>query len=221
MTKEIYGLISKISTEAGALAPERSGGVPFAFRGVDSTINHLSPFLRENGVIVTPEVVEHKVTAREVGSKTVTQSEVTSRFHFIAVSDGSEHVVTTVGLAQDFSDRSAAQAQSVAFRVALLQTFALPTQQKEPEEVGEEVLKGTAEAKAAETKAPAVKGPTIKSLQDEIKAVIDNTENAYDSVAINALGSKFSGKPENDTTWKRDLKVLQQVIGAVKNGEVA
>ena len=45
---------------------------------------------------------------------------------------------TTGGLANDYADRSTAQAQSVAFRVALLQTFALPTHSPEPEQTGVE-----------------------------------------------------------------------------------
>src|SRR5690606_3994165 len=55
--------------------------------------------------------------------------------------DGSSVVVVTPGLADDFADRSTAQAMSVAYRVALLQLFHLPTHSKEPEETGEETMK--------------------------------------------------------------------------------
>ena len=58
----IYQIISKVSEEAGALAPESKGGVPFAFRGIDGTVAHLSPVLRKYGVVVVPTVIEHKVS---------------------------------------------------------------------------------------------------------------------------------------------------------------
>lgn len=133
----IYQILDRISNEAGALAPIEKGGVPFPFRGVDSTVAHLSPFLRKYGVVVVPAILDRETTTAPSGSKVLARTTLITRFTFYAP-DGSFIEAHTAGEATDFADRSTAQAQSVAFRIALLQTFALPTQTKEPEETGVE-----------------------------------------------------------------------------------
>lgn len=223
--KSIFQIIPAIRAEAGALAPTRSaqGGVPFPFRGIDGTINHLAPFLTKYGVVTVPKVLERTTTSREVGSKTVTQTDLLADFTFYAP-DGTSVTATTNGLAQDFADRSAAQAQSVAFRVALLQTFTLPTQQKEPEETGEEVIKGTAEekAKVAQTAAAAAapKGESVAELQTKIRSIIQAPDATYTNDIINALGNRISGG-KVPAVWMKQVTVLKAILDAVAKGEVA
>jgi hypothetical protein len=222
----IYEILNAISDEAGALAPESKGGVPFAFRGVDAVVSHLSPKLKEHGVVIVPEVLDRVTTTREIGnSKAITQTDLLTRFTFYAP-DGSSVSATTIGLAQDYADRSAAQAQSVAFRVALLQVFKLPTTDKEPEQIGEETQKYIADQDKAAKSAPAKaapKAPTANALRAELSKVIASTapeHEAYGPEEINALGEKHSGgkKPEE---WMPDAKVLAAILDSVKKGEVA
>lgn len=223
----IHEAIAAISKDAGALAPQKQGaGVPFAFRGVDQVVSHLSPLLKKHDVIVIPEVLEVTHTSRDVtdrqgnpSGKVITQTELRTRFEFIATEDGSSLSAVTAGLAQDFADRSAAQAQSVAFRVALLQVFSLPTTDKEPEVVGEEIIKGRAEAFAATSPtAPKPAAAGVTALQGKIKALIAGTYadakgTLFDPVpkeTINALGVEISGKPGQG--WMADESVLKQVL---------
>lgn len=230
----IHAAISEISKDAGALAPQKQGaGVPFAFRGVDQVVSHLAPHLKAHGVIVTPEVLETTHTSRDVlkpngepSGKVITQTELRTRFTFTAIEDGSSISAVTAGLAQDFADRSAAQAQSVAFRVALLQVFSLPTTDKEPEERSEEIIKGRAEI-AAQPAGPRPSvthaGPALTTLQQTVRALVageytDRNGTVHDKVdpaQIEALGLKISGKKEGDNTWKKDAKILQAVIHEV------
>jgi hypothetical protein len=159
----IIPLIARIAKEAGALAPVKTGGVPFPFRGVDGTVNHLSPFLQKYGVVVAPKVLSHNVSARELDKgRALTQSEVVVQFTFYAP-DGTSLEVVAAGLAQDYADRSTAQAQSVAFRIALLQTFTLPTMSPEPEQAGEDNAKYIAEGGAAAPKATRVDNSIAKA----------------------------------------------------------
>lgn len=150
----IIQLITKIKDEVGALEKTKeSGGVPFPFRGIDSTINHLSAALIKYGVVTVPTVEEHMVSSREAGNRVVKTTEVMTRFRFYAP-DMTYVDSTTAGLADDFGDRSTAQAQSVAYRIALLQTFSLPTQSPEPEVTGQTVM-DHASAPAKDTRAGA------------------------------------------------------------------
>ena len=136
---QIFRLITEVKKKAGALAATQTSGIPFPFRGIDGTVNHLAQHVEEAGIVIVPSVREHEVTERSPdGKRVVKTSKVITDFTFYAP-DGSSVTATTTGLADDFADRSAAQAQSVAFRVALLQTFFLPTQSPEPEQTGQAV----------------------------------------------------------------------------------
>lgn len=223
----IYQRIAAISKEAGALAPESKGGVPFAFRGVDGTVAHVTPFLHKYGVFITPSSINHIVTEREVADKqgnptgrVVKTSQVETTFDVYGP-DGYGFSIQTAGLADDFADRSAAQAQSVAYRIALLQLFHLPTHDKEPEERGEEVQRGLAEANAgggetksrgqiATDKARSATGPAGKSLtqlQNEAKALgrkLDKTPKE-----LNALGEQFD--PGNED-WFTSAATMQKIV---------
>lgn len=210
----IYQILDRVSQEAGALAPESKGGVPFAFRGIDGTVAHLSPPLRKYGVVVVPRVIQHDVSSNPSGNKVVTTSEITTEFTFYAP-DGSSVVATTAGLANDFADRSAAQAQSVAFRIALLQVFALPTHSPEPEQTGVE-----REAPQAVPVKAAPAETNVKKLQAEIKEAAKAAAEKIDDLDANyysKLGAKLF--PE-DKTWASNETKLKKVLEAVKAGEL-
>ena len=219
----IYQIIAKISEEAGALAPTKAdgSGLAFAFRGVDAVVAHLTPFLNKYGVIIVPEVLDRETTARELvnrdgtlNGKAITQTDLRTAFTFYAP-DGSNVTATTHGLAQDYADRSAAQAQSVAFRVALLQTFHLPTHDKEPEVAGEETqryLEKTAEADT--TNAPPKE--TIDSVRAEIGALIGDAEKPQitPEKANEIMADVTKGK-ESDKWTLTDLKKGRDALKAL------
>lgn len=204
---QIHELISTISREAGALAPERKDGVPFPFRGIDGTVAHLASHLQEHGVIVVPEVLEHKVSSAPSGTKVVTTSEILTKFTFYAP-DGSSVSAVTAGLANDYADRSTAQAQSVAFRVALLQTFTLPTQTLEPEQTG--VERESVPTTAAPQSDPNV--PTIFSVRGEISTLL----NASDSGKIREAGAAFFKGKGHESDWPDSLDALMEWRDALR-----
>lgn len=194
MTQQIYGLISTISKEAGALEPTSKAGLPFPFRGVDGVVNHVSSLMQKYGVIVVPTVIEHTVVPREVGNRVVKTTMVTTTFTFYAP-DGSFIQATTAGLADDFGDRSTAQAQSVAFRIALLQTFTLPTQSPEPEQTGQAVDDELSKIPVAQVTKP-VKPPTATEVKiEETRAKITKYIGAkiLEGEDVNKIGDEVSG----------------------------
>ena len=131
----------------------------------------------------------------------MTTSEILTKFTFYAP-DGSNLSATTAGLANDYADRSAAQAQSVAFRVALLQTFALPTHSLEPEQTGVE----------REAPAPAVpeeaKLNPVKELQAQIKAAAGAADVKY----LDYIRALFPDKTAGDLTAADLKKVLKAIV---------
>lgn len=217
-TLNIYQIIAAIRKDAGALAPTRSenGGVPFPFRGIDGTVNHLVPHLDKYGVITVPTVLEDTLSERAVGNKTVKTTKVKVAFTFYAP-DGSSVVATTIGLADDFADRSAAQAQSVAFRIALLQTFTLPTQSNE-EEHSQKVMEerqNTAPAQPQAQQQPAARPPQnspLAPLRGQIQAVAKGL--GWGPSEINSFGNEFLKK--DSKVWFNDAGDLQKVLDGLK-----
>lgn len=224
----IYQIIGAIKKESGALAPTRdeSSGLKFAFRGVNAVVDHLAPFLDKYGVLTIPRVIEHKVTARELqGGKAITQTEVLTSFVFYAP-DGTSIEAITAGLAQDYADRSTAQAQSVAYRVALLQAFNLPTSDKEPEVAGEETQKYIAEAHASTPK-DAPKNSAV----DQIKRITDwvssggvsdpktGEVNELSGSQVTAVALRVTG--DASKAWKTDYAKAKSVADAIEAGSRA
>ncbi len=205
----IYELISTISKEAGALAPESKGGVPFAFRGIDGTVAHLAPLLQKYGVVTVPVVHERTTTMSPSGNKVVTTTDLLASYRFYAP-DGTFIEATTAGLANDYADRSAAQAQSVAFRVALLQTFFLPTHTKEPEQTGVEP-----EAPKKESAKASSPVPTVNSLRGEVSAYLGTS----DFSKIAAEGKKFFKGHAHEADWADSVEALQEWVDNLKEGK--
>lgn len=224
----IFQRINAISQEAGALAPESKGGVPFAFRGIDGTVAHLTPFMHKYGVFAAPEVLESIVTEREIinpqtgtpNGKLVKTTQLTVKYTFYAP-DGSSVTTVSAGLADDFGDRSTAQAMSVAYRIALLQLFHLPTHTKEPEETGEAVLQereAPAAGAASQSTSKAVRGAqaaaagakppvtgNLTQVRGRVKELGDKLGKTSDE--LNALGVKF-GEQAGVEDWFGSLEAM-------------
>jgi len=189
---QIYGLITEVKKRAGALGKEKSQGINFPFRGIDGTINHLAPHLQEVGIITVPRLIEHELIKQEDAKKRiVTTSRVEVEYTFYAP-DGSYVQATTAGEAQDYADRATAQSQSVAFRIALLQTFSLPTQSPEPEVTGQ----------AAQDK--------------QVSAVQQKLEKARVAPATKEPSARDKVRTEWIETGKAEKESVNKLVAAVK-----
>ena len=189
---QIYGLITEVKKKAGALGKEKSQGINFPFRGIDGTINHLAPHLQEVGIITVPRLIEHELIKQEdAKGRTVTTSRVEVEYTFYAP-DGSYVQATTAGEAQDYADRATAQSQSVAFRIALLQTFTLPTQSPEPEVTGQ----------AAQDK--------------QVSAVQQKLEKARVAPATKEASARDKVRTEWIETGKAEKESVNKLVAAVK-----
>jgi hypothetical protein len=226
---EIIRLIAQIKREAGALAPSRSEGVPFPFRGIDGVVNHLVGKINEYGIVTAPRVLRATTTERAQGNRTVKTTDIEVEYTFYAP-DGSFIQAVTNGLADDYADRSAAQAQSVAFRIALLQTFFLPTQSPEPEQTCQVVQDGAtgqpaptqAVARAAAgsaTKPPTKAAEDIEALRAQLKAVAEEAASKIDGLKPDFYLALAKEK-KLATGWPKRPGDLKALIKAVQNGEV-
>lgn len=106
----------------------------FNFRGVDATVNALSPAMRKHGVSVRPSQIiardyEHfqsKSGAQGIACRMVVEFTFTGP-------EGDTITSVVAAEANDYGDKATPKCMSVAFRTCLLQTFALPTQDTDPD----------------------------------------------------------------------------------------
>lgn len=112
---------------------DRNSEQNFNFRGIDAVINTVGPALRQHGVIVVPQVedftAESYTTKRGTAMRNVT---VKVRWVFHGP-DGDSIEAVTFGEAADSGDKALSKAQSVAYRIALLQALCIPTDEPDPD----------------------------------------------------------------------------------------
>ena len=105
----------------------------FRFRGIDLVLNSVGPALRRHGVIVFPELLDlaSQGVATSGGKQT---REVTLQVRYTFVGPLGDSLAATVpGEAQDSGDKAVSKAMSVAFRTALIQCLAIPTDEDDPD----------------------------------------------------------------------------------------
>jgi hypothetical protein len=113
---------------------DRNSAQNFNFRGIDAVVNAVGPALRKHGVIVTPDVRSYEYGTVEVGKNRTQMGHVriivAYTFHG---PDGDSITSSAAGEAMDAGDKATPKAMSVAFRTALLQALALPTDEPDPD----------------------------------------------------------------------------------------
>lgn len=106
----------------------------YNYRGVDHVINAIGPAMRKHGVVgPLPELLELQLrdvrTSRDKPAREVT---LKARYTFVGPA-GDTLAVVVPGESMDVGDKGSAKAMSVAYRIALLQTFCIPTDEPDPD----------------------------------------------------------------------------------------
>lgn len=133
-TQKIYAALAAVMADVDHVSKrDRNEHQKFLFRGIDAVVNAVGPALRKHKVIVVPDVerVEY-MPVTTTGNKPSTACRVVVAYTFIAV-DGSSVTAKVAGEAWDSGDKATPKAMSVAFRTALLQALALPTDEPDPD----------------------------------------------------------------------------------------
>ena len=124
----ITASLSKVGIAKGRKT-QQGGGASFAFRGIDDVLNALSPLLAEHKLCIFPRVTNRASVERQTKSGgALFYTTVNAEFDFVSAVDGSKHTAATIGEAMDSGDKATNKAMSAAYKYALLQTFAIPTE---------------------------------------------------------------------------------------------
>lgn len=134
MTEIAAALAAVMADVEGVAKRDQNTQHGFSFRGIDAILNAVGPVLRKHKVIVLPRLDSIVETTVEVGRNRTRMGHVTVQvtYTFVAT-DGSELACKVPGEAMDSGDKAASKAMSVAFRTALIQALALPTDEPDPD----------------------------------------------------------------------------------------
>jgi|SRR5690625_533582 len=134
MTNVIEALSAVMDDVRAVAKGERNTHQNFNFRGIDAVVNAVGPVLRKHGVVVMPSNVVETHEQVEVGGKRTLMESVHVTVTYTFYGPAGDHVSCEVaGAAMDAGDKATPKAMSVAFRTALLQALALPTDEPDPD----------------------------------------------------------------------------------------
>jgi len=101
----------------------------YNFRGIDDIYNAVSPILAKSGLCILPRVLSRECVERQTQKGgTLFYVTVEVEFDFVAAEDGTKHTVKTYGEAMDSADKATNKAMSAAYKYAIMQAFAIPTE---------------------------------------------------------------------------------------------
>lgn len=126
----IYESIIAVMQEVGAIGKDKHNQQQnFKFRGIDDVYNHIQPILSKHGIFTVPEVLEERHSERVTAKGSVIVFAILKIRYTFFSSDGSSVSCVVVGEAMDMGDKASNKAMSIAHKYALLQTFAIPTEE--------------------------------------------------------------------------------------------
>lgn len=131
----VYAAFSAAMEEVQAVRKEGfNKSQSYNFRGIDQVVNAVGPIFRKHKIIPIPHktVAEYRDVMTSTGkpSREVTVT-VTYRFYGPA----GDHIEAEVpGESMDSGDKGAAKAMSVAYRILLLQSLIIPTDDRDPDQ---------------------------------------------------------------------------------------
>jgi ERF superfamily protein len=134
-TPAIFGQLAAVMGDCREVAKRDANTEQrYYFRGIDAVVNAVGPILRKHGVMVMPTLVHVDYGERTSKSGNLgTVCRVVVDYVFTAAEDGTSITTRVAAEAMDYSDKATAKAMSVAFRTALLQALALPTDDRDPD----------------------------------------------------------------------------------------
>ena len=191
MSESIQASLAKVMLAVREVAKNDSNtGLNFKFRGIDAVVNAVAPALRSNNVIVMPHVEEHTFTPMTTGNgKSALHVVLKVRYRFTGI-QGDYLDAVVLGEAIDYGDKAVSKAMSVAFRIALLQALALPTDEVDPDALNYERGNATNRQTYQET----ASRPVVVAKEDDPWQVTETKQADHVSNAIDLIEENMGGQ---------------------------
>jgi hypothetical protein len=131
---DVFAGMAEVTRAVSYIAKKRSQGVSYEFRGIDDVMNHLHGPLADNGLFLSPRVLDDWQVNMIPGSpdnkgNPRAQAQALFRICIDVYAEDGSMVTLGPGLAQshDYGDKAVYQAQQNAIKYLLLEAFAIPT----------------------------------------------------------------------------------------------
>jgi hypothetical protein len=169
----IYQAIPAIMAEIGAISKDRKNTAQnYSFRGIDDVYNAIHGLLIKYKVFTVPEIVEAKDESVTNAKGTILfYTRLLMKYTFYA-EDGSSFSAIVRGEGMDSGDKASNKAMAVAHKYALIQVFAIPTENgDDPEESSHDIRGEKPAAQPIPAQAEPGRGAAIASLSGRISAL--------------------------------------------------
>ena len=211
--KRIHAQIAKVMVDLGAIGKDRKNSQQgYNFRGIDDVYNAVHEVLGKHGVFTVPKVLADRTEERTTGKGTALIYRVLKiRYRFFA-DDGSFVDAVVIGEGMDSGDKATNKAMSVAHKYALLQVFAIPTEEpKDPEIDSHDVQPAQQANQRFQRREPP---------PDDLRSRIDQMEEAFHGLGVgmrDILGRLGKKNPKEITA--DDLGALKSWYKELKQGD--
>ena len=218
---KIYPAIAAIQAEVGnipknGIGPASQGSYKYIKN--DDILEKVSELLVKHNVIVRPRVLDYAITNREIGSgRTAPLTVLTLETTYVSVEDGSEFTVVVSSEGADNGDKAGRKAMTQAQKMTNLLTFSIATGEPDPDGIDGTPQAPTQGQSATAKKIANAKNDEATGIFNEIKAFLGS--NGLNGSVANAIGSRLSGG-KSASEWSTDTAVLQNILKALKAGEV-
>lgn len=188
--KLIYTKMSAVMKDIGPVTKDQTNShQKYKFRGIDQFVNALHPALVRHGVILVPEVLERteqivEVTRSNGNAGIDKHVSLRVRYTFFA-EDGSSVSTVLTGEGVDSGDKATNKALSAALKYALIQTFAVPT---------EDMVDGDSDS------------PEIGRKKSSVKAGTTNTFGTPNPPAVEATTEKTEAPTAKVSSFRKTKK---------------
>lgn len=129
-------LIGAVMREVGPVRKGQvfeQGNTRYNFRGIDDVTNALAAAVRQAGLYHYPVRAARQLRDAMTTQQRPTREAVVDVVYRFQAPDGTYRDVTVPGESLDQADKGSAKAMSVAYRIALLQLYLLPTTDPDPD----------------------------------------------------------------------------------------
>lgn len=191
MKKSIVEKLAAITGELGAISKDKKKGsqLDYGYQGIDDVINALNPLMAKYGIVchahILSKTLERVEMQTKYGVKDAMLATVDMRYIF---TDGEASVSTEESACKtDYSDKALTQAQSMAYKYALIRMFQIRTKDAiDPDEPAKDYV--PAPERQKETTKPQLEAPKISVQEklDAFKAALKEAGLSYEKYTQNA-----------------------------------
>ena len=192
---KVYQAINSVQLALSKIGIEKNRtnqqGSSYKFRGIDDIYNVVSPLLAEHHLCILPRMLARNCVERvSKNGGALFYITVEAEFDLISSEDGSKHTIKTFGEAMDSGDKATNKAMSAAYKYAMIQLFAIPT------EGDNDIENQTHEEKKTELKVT-----PVEHARTQANAVIDQAKQT--STSPKTVIEKWLNQINNTATLDR------------------